>query len=188
MDGTEGGGSTAVSSTTVDNGTLFGCSNVSLCGEFEEVDGQLFGFASRDIGRRWPFAYGVNVDAMEVRRSIGGASFIVTRRGERSYNLGDGLREDIGVLVGDDSKNLTRLARRLFSSSVNVAGLTSFASRVLLFPKRLRDTSCSRTAFASESKKERLFSSIHLSLCIMMYICGSVSLSARNARSLDARS
>jgi hypothetical protein len=148
-------------------------------------------FASSDIDRAWPGVYGVNVDMMEVRSSIGGASFIVTRRGARSYELGDDLfREDMGFLVGDNSKNLARFACRLVSSLV-IFDCASALLIVLLFPPNLdNDTICSLTTSTSLSTTLFLFSSIHLSLCIVTNVCGSVSvcLSDMAPRNFAARS
>ena len=158
-----------VSSATTANGALFGYLD-------EAVDERLPGLASSDTERVWPCVYGVNVDTIDVRSNIGGASFIVMRRGARSYELGDDFfREDMGFLVGDSWKNLARLACCLASSAVICGRCSSFT--VLLFPpSRDNDTICSLTAFASMSTTLLLFSSIHLSRCNAAYACGSVSL------------
>lgn len=148
-----------VSSATEANGGLFGYRD-------EAVDDRLPNLSSRENERVCLAVYGAKEDTMEVRSSIGGASFIVTRRGARPYDLVDGfLLDDMGFLVGDSSKNLARLfARRRASSSILFDWTSAL---ILLFPPNLdNDTICSLTAFSSLSTALLLFSSLHLSLCI----------------------
>lgn len=80
-----------VSSSTAASATAFESFEVCLvlpCDLAEEVEVRLLDlFASREIEREWPWAYGVNVDGIDVRSSMGWASFIVTLLGALSTIL-----------------------------------------------------------------------------------------------------
>lgn len=76
---------------------------------------------------------------MDVRSRIGGASFIVTRLGAR-WSTEERL-DDMGVLVGDDSKNLAKLARFRASLSIGFDMVSPQSPRAMeRRPKRFIET------------------------------------------------